>query len=550
MNRCIVTATGKSAMSGPEAFLSRRSLIGGVAGVAALASAQAIGEKAPRRTFQKPGTASAGGQVLMRDEFRPISGWKRHGVILRQDLPWESSLMQDPCLIYDVQPGPLFKMWYGSLTNIGYATSADGYTWAKHPEPVIQQTLPSESKALNQPSVVFHDGNWHMTYFGVDASGLGQIHYACATSPQGPWIKTGVVLTATEPWEDRYIYNSSLLFDTDERRWKIWYTAGKIASAGGEPRYICYATAARPQGPWAKFPGNPILRPMDDGGWASFGIGGPNVRKLGPKLYEIRLIGWQADYPSRGGRLLSHDGVTWSLDRSAMDLDLGVVGGPEDSMIYRQFVVDHRGRPFCFYNAKNNRPGWNETINLATWEDDLSIVDPARWAMLQGDGIPDGGSFEVRAGALHTLGNAGQRPQTLQGNHRIDCRDYGVRVLATPRSDGQADKENVLLLRYTDRQNYYYAGIGAGGHKYVIGLVEKGHDRILVSEGTIGDLGTGSAHQLCFQAVGSRLQLFDGDRVVLAVSDPTLTPETSYVGIQTSRGDGKASFAQLEVFAL
>lgn len=539
-------------MPGPDASLSRRALLGGAAAAATLAAAPPpdTAPAMPSRKIHAGCTVPARGNrsILLRDDFRPVAGWKRHGVILRQDLPWESSLMQDPCIVYDVAPGALFKMWYGSLTAIGYATSQDGIAWTKHPDPVLRQSLPSETKALNQPSVVFKDGVWHMTYFGVDDTGLGQIHHAHATSPEGPWIKTGVTLTATEPWEDRYIYNSSLMFDGDERIWKLWYTAGKIASAGGEPRYICYATAPRPEGPWTKYAGNPILRPMDDGGWASFGIGGPNVRKLGLSDYEIRLIGWQADYPSRGGRLTSPDGMRWSLDRAAMDLDLGIVGGPEDSMIYRQFVVAHRERKLCFYNAKNNRPGWNETINLATWEDGLEIVDPALWAMLQGDGIPNGASFEVRGGTLRTLGNAGKRPQTLQGNRLIDHGDYGVRATVTA-GGNEADKANILLLRATDRQNYYYAGIGAGGHRYAIGVVEKGHDRLLATSGKADEIAAGQPHRLTFTAAGHRLQLADGERVVLSVNDPTLIPETSYVGLQTSDGGGKATFADLTVFA-
>jgi len=301
--------------------VSRRTLLGG-----AVAGGVALGF-APPAHARPSGQDGAPGEVLLRDDFTPVAGWKRRGVLMRQDLAWESALLQDPCLVYATGPGACFKMWYGSLTNIGYATSEDGLHWAKRPQPVVTQTLPTEAKALNQPSVVFHDGIWHMTYFGVAADGEGQVHYASASAPEGPWTKRGVVLTSTMPWEDRYVYNSSLLYDEQERVWKVWYTAGKIKSAGGEPRYICYATADHPAGPWRKHPANPILRPMDDGGWASLGVGGPNVRKLGPRLYEMRVVGWQADYPSRGGRLTSPDGITWSIDRAALDLDLGVVGG-------------------------------------------------------------------------------------------------------------------------------------------------------------------------------------------------------------------------------
>jgi hypothetical protein len=66
----------------------------------------------------------------------------------------------------------------------------------------------------------------------------------------------------TADWEDNYIYNSSLMYDAQEGLWKMWYTAGRIASAGGEPEFICYATATNPRGPWTKSPDNPLLSPQ------------------------------------------------------------------------------------------------------------------------------------------------------------------------------------------------------------------------------------------------------------------------------------------------
>ncbi|MEU5029164.1 hypothetical protein [Streptomyces milbemycinicus] len=489
-------------------------------------------------------------EVVLRDDFSPIGGWERQGVILSRSLPWESSLMQDPCLVYGEGGGPLFKMWYGSLHAVGYATSDDGSHWTKAADPVLTPTLPSESNALNQPSVVRLGGRWHMTYFGVAGDGNGQIHYATASDPAGPWEKHGTVLTSTMPWEDRWIYNSSLMYDETARLWKMWYTAGKIASAGGEPEYICYATAQHPAGPWTKYPGNPVIRPMGDGGWASLGVGGPNVRRLRNGDYETRIVGWQADYPSRGGRLISRDGIGWRLDRTAMDLDLGVAGGPEDRMIYRQFVVEHEGREYLYYNTKNHLPEWTETINLAVWNDRVPIVDPAKWCMTQDWQVPGGASFEVRDGCAVSLGNAPDgHSQTLQGNARINSLNYTVSASVTPISERVADRDNVLLARHTDRDSYYYAGIASWGDKYAIGVMADGVNTKLAGVGTASDIGTGTTHQLRFTLNGSQLDLYDDDRLVLSVVDPTLIPAASFVGLQTSTNTGRAKFGDVSVTA-
>lgn len=533
---------------GRRGFLTRGA--GAVAGGLVLGALPATRAQATGGTGgEGPGRAPAPGAVLLSDDFGPIAGWERQGVMMSQSLPWESSLLQDPCLVHGQGGGPLFKLWYGSLHAVGYATSDDGLHWTKAADPVLTPTLTSEANALNQPSVVFEDGVWHMTYFGVADDGNGQIHYASATAPGGPWQKHGVVLTTTMPWEDRWIYNSSLMYDAHARLWKMWYTAGKIASAGGEPQYICYATATTPAGPWAKHPANPILRPMDDGGWASLGVGGPNVRKVAGG-YETRVVGWQADYPSRGGRLTSHDGINWQLDRDALQIDLGVAGGPEDGMIYRQFVVDHQGTQYMYYNAKNNRPGWNETINLAIRKDALQIVDPAKWSMTQGWSVPNGASFEVRDGGAVSLGNgAAGQPQTLQGNVVIDALDYSVSASVTPLSDTPADRDSVLLARATERDTYYYAGVASWGNKYAIGVMEGGVNTKLAGVGSSSEIVTGLTHRLRFALTGSQLDLFDDDRLVLSVVDPTLIPAAGYVGLQVSTHTGRTKFSEVRVTA-
>ncbi|MDY0914562.1 hypothetical protein [Rathayibacter festucae] len=521
----------------------RRTLLGGAsAGGAVLLTAPA-GMTGPTST-----AAHLPAQVLLRDTFQPVPGWERRGVILQKDLPWESDLLQDPCCVYDSGSGPLFKTWYGALHGIGYATSEDGRTWTKRPEALLLPTLETELGYLNQPSVVLHDGEWHMTYFGMDASGTGRIHYAVATRPEGPFEKKGVVLAPTEAWEDGFLYNSSLMHDATAGQWKMWYTAGRIESAGGEPEFICYATADRPEGPWTKHPANPLVRPMADGGWASLGVGGPNVRKLPDGSYESRVIGWQADHPSRAGRMTSPDGLAWNLDRSHLDLDLGIVGGPEDSMIYRSFVVEHQGRTHLLYNVKNHRPGWNETIQLAVWSDAVATIDPAKWSMTHATVAPTGASFEVRDGAAWSLGNAPHAsPQALQGNAVLRAQDYAVSVAITPTGTTPEGRDSVVIARATTRGDHYYAGVSAWGNRYAIGRFSDGCNTQLAGIGSAAEIVAGVEHRLRFELEGSDLRLFDDDVLVLSTTDATHRPEASYVGLQSSYGYGTAAFRNLIV---
>ena len=485
---------------------------------------------------------------MMIDEFGQVAGWERMGVIISGELPWEGSLLQDPCVLVGADELAPFEMWYGAVHHIGYAKSVDGRTWVKATDPVMSRTLPTEAKYLNQPSVVHHRGVWHMTYFGADDESIGRIHYATSLSSSGPWVKHGPVLSATEEWEDRFLYNSSLMYDADAAVWKMWYTAGKIASAGGEPRYICYATASDPAGPWVKHPSNPIISPMEDGGWASLGIGGPNVSKLDDGSYEMQVTGWQSDYPSRGGRLTSPDGVGWRLTRDALRMDLGETGGPEDAMIYRQIMVRHDGHSYLYYNVKNNRAGWNETINMAVWKDSLPVVDPAKWTMTQGTGHPNGASFRVRPGSVVSLGNAAAgAPQTLQGNVLIATEDYEMRADVTPLSESSPLNGNVLIVRGTTLDSYYYGGIAGGPSEYVLGKVIDGVPTLLSSAVAALGIIPNVTHSLSLRVAGSRLELFDDGNLVLRADDASLRPASSYIGLQTSHHNGRAAFANVSV---
>jgi hypothetical protein len=264
--------------------------------------------------------------------------------------------------------------------------------------------------------------------------------------------------------------------------------------------------------------------------------------------YQMVVLGWQADYPSRGGRMTSSDGIHWTLDRSAMTLDLGVAGGVEDGMIYRQYVVNVGGTDWVWYNAKNNRPGWNETVNLARWSGSLPIIDPSKWAMTQGLHIPNGASFDVRNGQANSLGNAPTgHPQTLQGNRQINARDYTLAADVTPRDVAVNDRDNVLLARYTDRGNYYYAGIASWGNKYAVGKLVNGTNTKLVGVGAASDISAGTTYRLRLMVSGSTISLYDGSTLVASATDNALNPAASYVGLETAAATGHAAFDNVSV---
>ena len=84
--------------------------------------------------------------------------------------------------------------------------------------------------------------------------------------------------------------------------------------------------------------------------------------------------------------------------------------------------------------------------------------------------MPTGATFEVRSGRAYSLGNArpAERPQSLQGNRIVRSKDYIFSCDVTPMDYPVKDRDNVLMARQTDRQNYYYAGVASWNGKYAI----------------------------------------------------------------------------------
>jgi predicted GH43/DUF377 family glycosyl hydrolase len=94
----------------------------------------------------------------------------------------------------------LFRMWYGaqqvpnlmSPSRIGYATSVDGVTWNRHPDPVLEPTTGWESLHIYGVGMI-HDGStFHMWYPGYGAPGgpVPAIAIGHATSTDGiHWVR-------------------------------------------------------------------------------------------------------------------------------------------------------------------------------------------------------------------------------------------------------------------------------------------------------------------------------------------------------------------------
>ncbi|MCU0369940.1 MAG: T9SS type A sorting domain-containing protein [Bacteroidales bacterium] len=125
----------------------------------------------------------------------------------------------------------MYKMWYtgfdGAYTCIGYATSADGITWDKHPDnPVIE---PGGSgfgglDAAQNPRVIHSDAGYEMWFNGQYADPDFNVYYG--TSSDGiEWSYSyePVMMTGeTGSFDSEWVWHPCVIFD--EGVYRMWYS--------------------------------------------------------------------------------------------------------------------------------------------------------------------------------------------------------------------------------------------------------------------------------------------------------------------------------------
>ncbi len=161
--------------------------------------------------------------------------WKRMSdrPVLEPDRPWESVCVMSPSAIWD-QQAKLFRMWYsgGGFHNsvepdaIGYATSADGLTWSKHPDnPVLRKNSAADcEKHKVAGGQVQRLGEWYvMFYIGFRDTPNGQTCIARSKDgihwqrhPQNP-----ILSPTPNGFDRRSLYTPCAVLDNG--KWFLWY---------------------------------------------------------------------------------------------------------------------------------------------------------------------------------------------------------------------------------------------------------------------------------------------------------------------------------------
>ncbi len=227
------------------------------------------------------------------------------------DGTWDDSWIAGPSVLHD---GHQFHMWYmasdgiGETTQIGHATSPDGTTWTKDPQPVLSYGASGEwdYPRMDFPEVIFDGCNYHMWYSGGKYLEY-QIGYA--TSKDGSeWNKSdnNPVLSpgSSGSWDERGVSLPAIM-DSAGIKYKMWFTGGngEVSGVGYAERMVdssCITNIDEQSQPGFSFSPNPVRTSLTI-----------ETGKIGQYSIEIHSLNGQLIHRSR------IEGTTSQVDLSS-----------------------------------------------------------------------------------------------------------------------------------------------------------------------------------------------------------------------------------------
>lgn len=171
-----------------------------------------------------------------------------------------------------------WKMWYtGQRDNrsaIGIASSIDGVAFEKDFEhPVLSAEESYEGVSVMNPCVIW-DSEKMQFYMWYSAGEDYEPDVIClAESSDGVnWKKNGIVLKPSDIGVDCCKVGGCHVIKTADYGYLCFY----IGYQNVDVARVCLAVSERPEGPWAKFTGNPLLSPTKEA-WDAHAVYKPTV---------------------------------------------------------------------------------------------------------------------------------------------------------------------------------------------------------------------------------------------------------------------------------
>lgn len=198
----------------------------------------------------------------------------------------------DPSII---QIDDIYKMYvsWRKFGAIALSTSKDGINWSDLKIVLNKSNSNSWDSIINRASVITKDGNYHMWFTGQHKK-ESKIGYAISKDGYNFQKYNNPVLVPEYQFEEKSIMNPHVIYDEEEKIYKMWYSAGEQI----EPDVFGYAISKNGID-WIKNK-NPIFKPRCSKYYLdSYKVGGCEVHKISKKCYLMFYIGYSDIHSAR-----------------------------------------------------------------------------------------------------------------------------------------------------------------------------------------------------------------------------------------------------------
>jgi hypothetical protein len=252
-----------------------------------------------------------------------------------------------------------YRMWvsWRPKRSVAITESDDGIHWSA--PKIVLPPAPETGweDDINRPVVVHRVDGYHMWYTG-QAKGHSKIGYA--KSADGiRWARQSAqpVLEPSLPWEGVAVMCPDVLWDQDEHKWKMWYSAGTQY----EPNAIGYATSSDGL-VWEKYASNPVLAPEPSNNWESNRVAAAQVIHWKGWYYAF-YIGFRDIDHAQIGMARSKNGITDWIRHADNPIVRPTPDGWDADACYKPYAVLSHGSWMLWYNGRREHL---EQIGLVT----------------------------------------------------------------------------------------------------------------------------------------------------------------------------------------
>ena len=171
---------------------------------------------------------------------------------------------------------------------IALTTSKNGTIWSDLKIILNKGDNNSWESIVNRACLLMINNKYYMWYTGQN-KGVSKIGLAVSNDGLNfTKYKNNPILEPEYKFEKESVMNPHVLYDKEEKIFKMWYAAGETC----EPDVICYAIS-KDGFNWKKYKNNPIfISNINKFALDSFKVGGCDVHKISNKKYIMFYIGY------------------------------------------------------------------------------------------------------------------------------------------------------------------------------------------------------------------------------------------------------------------